>query len=102
MTSWIVKKKIVRMKKIFALKTLYLFISLWSLSGKNLMFIIKLDLCTAVDNFHIVMLFPAPFFRGREDLANRLAGSGLRVKSNFTMAACSLDLDWVETSLVWV
>jgi hypothetical protein len=41
-------------KKNFALETAYLFISLWSLSGKNLLFRTKLDLCTAVDNFPII------------------------------------------------
>jgi hypothetical protein len=52
-TSLIVKKKIVLLKKNFALETAHLFISLWSLSGKNLLCRTKLDLCTAVDNFRV-------------------------------------------------
>lgn len=54
--SSIVKKKIVLMKKNFALETAHLFISLWSLSGKNLLCLTKLDLCTAVDNFPVIAL----------------------------------------------
>jgi hypothetical protein len=57
-TSSIVKKKIVLMKKNFAFETAHLFISLWSLSGKNLLFRTKLDLCTAVDNFPVIALLP--------------------------------------------
>ena len=49
--SEIVKKKIVQTKKKFSLETARLFISLWSLLGKKLLFLTKLDLCTAVDNF---------------------------------------------------
>jgi hypothetical protein len=41
------------MKKNFTLETAYLFISLWRLCGKNLLFRAKLDLCTAVDNFRV-------------------------------------------------
>src|SRR5262249_56353350 len=29
----------------------------------------------------------------------RLASTGLRVKSNFAAAACSLDLDWIKTTM---
>jgi len=41
------------------------------------------------------------FLLGGEDLRCRLALT-LRAKSNFAVRACSLDLDWVETSLVCV
>jgi hypothetical protein len=41
------------MEKNCALENAHLFISLWSLSGKNLLFRTKLDLCTAVDNFRV-------------------------------------------------
>ena len=42
------------LKKNFAVETAHLFISLWSLSGKNLLFRTKLNLCTAVDNFPVI------------------------------------------------
>jgi len=57
-TSQIVKKKIVLLKKNFTFETAHLFISLWSLSGKNLLFRTKLDLCTAVDNFPVIAPLP--------------------------------------------
>ena len=44
------------MKKKFAPKIAHLFISLWSLCGKNLLLHTKLDLCTAVDNFLVIAL----------------------------------------------
>jgi hypothetical protein len=79
-TSSIVKKKIVLMKKNFAFETAHLFISLWSLSGKNLLFRTKLDLCTAVDNFPMIAIVSdressiivLPFFRNDYQIATRL------------------------------
>lgn len=51
MTPMIVKKKIAPMQKNFALEPGHLCISLWSVSGKTLLCLGKLDLCTTVDNF---------------------------------------------------
>jgi hypothetical protein len=48
----------VLLKKNFTFETAHLFISLWSLSGKNLLFRTKLDLCTAVDNFPVIAPLP--------------------------------------------
>ena len=49
------EKNLPKQKK-FRGEKLHLFIILWSLFGKNLLFLAKLDLCTPVDNFSFFML----------------------------------------------
>jgi hypothetical protein len=69
----------VLLKKNFTFEPAHLFISLWSLSDKNLLFRTKLDLCTAVDSFscHRDRFRPRKFdprvaFRNDYEIATRL------------------------------
>ena len=67
-------------KKNFSPETTHLFISLWSLSGKNLLFRTKLDLCTAVDNFPVI----APFLDREIRLFCRSFETIMKIASDFS------------------
>ena len=95
----IVKKKIARIEKKFALETALLCISLWSLSGKNWSFQIKRNLCTVVDNYPVIVLVADPM---KSTFNQQLARNVLRVTSTLARSPCSLDLDWIETRRVWI
>jgi hypothetical protein len=76
-------------KKNFSPETTHLFISLWSLSGKNLLFRTKLDLCTAVDNFPVI----APFLDREIRLFCRSFETIMKIASGM--------LSRIRTVIIW-
>jgi hypothetical protein len=94
MTCKFVKKKTRPAAKKFALETWRLFITLCIVPGKDLLFKIKLDLCTVVDNFPVTVCFPTAkvdrslhSFRSEHKNRGELAPSFLRAKRNLPIPA---------------